>query len=335
MSPSAQDLGRAKVAQLLAAVGSRPAPDPAPPETTPYDWRDPHYFNADQQTHLRQALEQVAARLAEVMGRARRGVCTVSLKSATQHFAGDLCRRLGLEQNYCLTFAPEKEQACGFAAIPPHTARTWVTWLLGDSEAARDPNQALSPLEESLLADLATTVLDTFLAPLRTAGTLQAADTLGKGQPLIAFELTEEIVKVVFQARNADADDPMEITFVLPAGRLAALAGKPTPAASKATPQELSRALLEHVQELTVTVQATLASVPLTFQEILDLAPGDVLLLDKPIEEGTDLMIDSRALFCGRPAHTQGKYAVVITEAATGTPPAAAAKAAKPANERI
>ena len=315
MAPSINHLGRAKIGQLLAAIGSQHAPDPSSPQATAYDWRDPHYFSADHQSRLAQALGQVAARMAEILTRARNSAFEVSLKTLTQHYAGDLCRGMELDRNYCLTFAPDKAPPCGFVALAPQTTIAWVTWLLGDADSARDPNQALSPLEESLLSDLLTSLLEAFLAPLRAAHNLKPAGPVCQGQPNLQYERTEEIARIVFQVKSVDPGAPTEIALVLPCSRLAALAGKTaTTAPAKVTPQELSHALMEHLQQVPVTVRATLTATTATFQEILDLGPGDILLLDKPVDGTAELIVNGRTAFRGRPAQSQGQYAVVILE---------------------
>jgi flagellar motor switch protein FliM len=321
MSPSPHHLGRAKIGQLLAAVGSAHAADEAPPQTTPYDWRDPHFFNASQRNRLVQIWGQVAARMAEIFTRSRRSPCEVSLKAFTQHYAGDLCRRLELDQDYCLTFGPEKGLPCGFVSIASPTALTWVTWLLGDSDAARDPNRALSSLEESLLSDLVTAVLEAFLAPWRASQNLRPTGPCGKGQPSLQFERSEEVARLVFAVKSAEPGEPAEIAFVVPCSRLATWRASPTAVAAKVSPQELSRALMEHLQEVPVTLRATLASTTLTFQEILDLGPGDILLLGQPVEGLAELTLDGRVAFRGRPARAQGRYAVVVVESASGGDP--------------
>jgi len=330
MTPSTTHLGRAKIGQLLAAIGSKHAPDQSSPDAASYDWRDPHYFNADHQGRLAQALGQVAARMAEILTRARNSAFEVSLKVLTQHYAGDFCHRMELDRDYCLTFAPDKGPPCGFVSIAPQTTSAWVTWLLGDADSTHDLNQALSPLEESLLGDLLTSVLEAFLAPLQAQHNLRPAGPVCQGQPNLQYELTEEIARVVFQVKSADSGQPGEIAFVLPCSRLAALAGKTATAApAKVTPQELSHALMEHLQQVPVTVRITLASTTLTFQEILDLGPGDILLLDKPVDGTAELIVNGRTVFRGRPAQSQGQYAAVILESETAGQQTTTAKAPK------
>jgi flagellar motor switch protein FliM len=315
MGSSANHLGRVRIGQLLASVGSAHALDPAPPEAAPYDWRDPHCFSADQHNRLTQVLGPVAARMAEIFARSRSSPVEVSLGALTQHFAGDLCGHIDLDRHTCMVFAPDKDPPCGFASISPQTATTWVTWLLGDSDSAPDPNRALSSLEGSLLSDLLTAVLDAFLTPLRAHHNLRPAGPLCKGQPSIQFEPTEEVCRAVFQVKSPEAGEACEIAFLLPCSRLAALAGKTATAAPPhVSPQELSKILMEHLQEVPITVTAILASTTLKFQEILDLGPDDILLLDKPVEGPAELLFNGRAAFHGRPARSQGQYAVVILE---------------------
>jgi flagellar motor switch protein FliM len=71
---------------------------------------------------------------------------------------------------------------------------------------------------------------------------------------------------------------------------------------------------MEHLQEVPVTVTAILASTTASFQEILDLGPGDILLLDQPVDGPAELILNGRAVFFGRPARSQGQRAVVILE---------------------
>lgn len=318
MASAANHFGRTKAAQLLAAIGSTHAPEPASSPAALYDWRHPHIFNSDQHTRLSQALGQIAARMTEVFVRSG-GDAKASLKTCTEHFAGDLCRRLEIDDSLCLTFGPAKSPPCGFVAITPQTATTWATWLLGDSDSSRTPDRALSALEESLLSDLLTRVLDTFLAPLQAQHHLLPAGALCRGQPGLQFELTEEVAQIIFEVKGADQGSPSAVSFLLPCSRLAELAGKATPAeAPRVSPQELSRALMEHLEDVPVTLTAVLASTTLTFQEVLELGAGDILLLDKPVDGPAQLILDGRTVFNGRPVRSEGKHAVVIVESESG-----------------
>jgi flagellar motor switch protein FliM len=314
MSPSIDHLGQAKVCRLLAAVGSAPAQEQAPGDVTPYDWRDPHYLNADQLNRLAAIMSQAAAKLGDVLTRFFSREFNVSPTAVTQHFADDLRRSFRPDSSYCLTFGPDKGPSCGFLAISTQTTMAWVSKLLGDTEPTGDPDRPLSSLEESLLSDLVAAVLDVFLGSLRPHEILKGSGRLSKGQPGIQFELTEEICRITFRIKEADQGEPSDITFLLSCGTLAALVGKTPAAAHGTTPQELSHALMEHLQRMPVTVTAHLATARIGFQEILDLGPGDILLLDKPIHEMVELAVEGHTAFRGRPAQSDGNYAILIRE---------------------
>jgi len=316
---SVNSLSKARMRRLLAAVGSVPSQDRTVGEVRPYDWRDPHWLNADQTSRLTAAMGQIATKLGGVFTRFFNCKFKVSLTAATPHFAGDLYRLIDMDRLHCLTFGPEDQPSCGFLAIPSGTTIDWVTRLLGDADAAGDPDRSLSSLEESLLSDLMTAVIEAFVAPMRSHEVLQSSGRLSKGQPPIQFEPTEEICRITFLVKQADKDDEVNITFVLSCGPLAALAGKAPKSTAQPTPDELSRTLLEHLQQMPVTVTARLATVPVGFQEVLDLGSGDILLLDKQVHDMVELVIEGRTVsFRGHPVQSKGQYAILIRESQAG-----------------
>jgi flagellar motor switch protein FliM len=326
----ADHLSRTRVRQLLAAVGSasptRNAALGGPStgeqheplcQVAEYDWRDPHYFSADQLNRLAALMSQVGARMAGTFAHFYGSEFDVSPISITQHFAGDLDECIGADDDYYLTFGAEKSRPCGFALISIEAARAWTSLLLGDSESNNDPQRAFSPLEESLLSDLAAAVVESFLLPLRPHSHLKSDGQLCQGQPSIQYELTEEICRIAWRVKKADANETSEIVFLLPCGRLAALVGKTTAAAPQPAPQELSRALMEHLQQMPVTVAVRFATTSVRFREIMDLGQGDILLLGKPLHDPAELTVDGFTVFRGRPAQSDGQYAVLVTESRT------------------
>jgi flagellar motor switch protein FliM len=316
--PVARHLSSTPVRQLLAAVGSVPEPERAPVSLVEYDWRDPHYFHEEQLNRLAAIVSRTAARLAQTFAHFHHGTFDVAPVSITQHFAGDRHSLTGAETDYCLAFGPEQGPPCGFATIPVETALAWVGLLLGDAQAGGPAPRTLSGLEESLLSDLATALVESFLAPLRAHYPLRAEGPLGKGPPHISYEPTEELCRIALRVKKAGSQEATELAFLLPCRCLAALVGKATAPAARIPPQELSRALMEHLQRMPVTVAARLAATSIRFREMLDLAPGDILLLGKPLDEPLELVVDGRPVFRGRPARSEGRYAALVTHPPAG-----------------
>jgi flagellar motor switch protein FliM len=309
-------LSRAKIQRLLTAVGSATPEVPAEValEVAEYNWRDPHYFNEDQRNRLAAVMSQVAALLSEKFVHFYGTESNVTPTSITQHFAGDLVSQVKLERSFCLSFGPDAKHRCGFLAVETETALNGVTLLLGDSETPNDPDRRLSALEESLLSDVVVAVTKTFVDSLRPHVELSHGDEVAKGFPAVSYESTDEICVIVFSVRSTEINEASEMRFVLPCRQLAPLVGKSVQPPAKVAPEELERAMMEHLQQMPVTVTVKLSSTWLSFEEVLDLGQGDIVLLDKRINQPIDLIIDNHTIFQGRPARSAGHYAVLITE---------------------
>jgi flagellar motor switch protein FliM len=320
------DLGRTKIQGLLAAVGSIAAQAEAQPEVNEYDWRDPHYFSEDQRDRLAAVMSQVAALLSERFVHFYGSESNVTPVSVTQHFADDVPNQITLDRSFCLTYGPDPKHPCGFLSVGTETALSWVTFLLGDSGSDDDPNRMLSPLEESLLADVVIAITETFLASLRPHQDLKHDGNIVKGPAAVPFEPTEEMCMIVFEVKRAEANEPSQMRFVLPCRTLAPLVGRPLQAAAKLSQEELQRIMTAHLQQMPVTITAKLSSTWLSFEEVLGLGRDDIMLLNKQIDEPLDLIIDNQPVFRARPVRSGGRYAVLVTEC-TVSPAHKAAKA--------
>ena len=331
-SLSTDNLNPAIVSSLLTAVGSAKAEDGRMGEVTPFDWRHPRYFDQEQRNRIAAMMTQVAAVLSERFAHFYNQPFDVSVTSVTEHFAGQLQDGITSNESFCLTFGPASGHTAGLLIINAATAFSWVTLLLGDQDAPA-VERALSALEQSLLSDLMMALVKAFLPLLGADKDMKPAAQIVKGLPGSPFEATQEISTVVFQARKANAEAAQELTFVLPCSALAPLAGKAIAVPPKASADELSRLIMEHLQEMPVNVTAVLGRSALSFTEAVELSPDDVLLLDKVVDVPIELRIDDRPVFWGHPAQSEGQYAVFVTGAvstARNTKPAAPESAQNP-----
>jgi flagellar motor switch protein FliM len=90
--------------------------------------------------------------------------------------------------------------------------------------------------------------------------------------------------------------------------------GKAEQAVGVFSADDISKAILGHMQQMPVFITAQLAATVFTLKEIMSLEVGDILLLDKKVNEPIELITSGRTALLGRPARLAGKYAVVITE---------------------
>jgi flagellar motor switch protein FliM len=318
------NLSKKRIQQLLAAVGSAPDTDTAQIEFSEYDFHEPHYFNSEQLERLQEFAKQAATGLAQKFVHFFRSDFNVTIGAIKQHFAGEFGEQLqskGQKDRY-LTFGPDQGHPCGFICIPEQTTLTWLSLLLGDSESERKTDSTLSRLEESLLLDVTLAIVEAFCYCLRnhareelpnSHGFHPAANFTTEASPLGLYDV-EELCQIVLTTEGAESSKGFDVYFVMPCATLAPIVGKKLQNDAQISKKDNSKAISQHLQQIPITIFVKLASVPLTFEEAASLQPSDILLLDKPIEEPLELVIENRTVFRGRPVKSSGQRAVIITE---------------------
>lgn len=305
--------------QLLAAVGSTPKEDAAQVEATEYNWYDPHYFSADQLGKLDAFAETAARAMATRFSEFCHSRFDVTVTSITQRFASELIKEVSVaeQKDYSVLFGADTERSCGFIGMPEQTASAWSRQLLGDSEPEEDSGRDLSSLEESLLLDLISALVEAFSDSDATCDFCLIGSFVRGRWPLELQDI-DEVCKMSFDVKKADSQGSSGVYFLIPCRALDAVAGRASRATGEYSASEISRAILDHLQEMTVQICVQLASTTLTFGEIMNLQVNDMLLLDKPVDEPVELIVDDRAVYSGRPVKSGGKYAVTILGTATG-----------------
>ena len=312
------NLTREKMQQILAAVGSQRAVDDTQIDTAEYDWHQPHYFSNYQLKELDGFTEKVADAIAKKFAELCRTDFNVTIDSTTQHFADKFLEQLSSDEpqrteNYYLAFGADQEPPSGLISIPSRTAITWTTQLLGDTESKENANRDLSQLEESLLLDVASSIVNAFSDSYVGFNFLPAKSIVKKQLPL-ELHGTEVLCKITLKIRQAGSDNSYEAYILILCEKLEPVLGKTSQADSKFSAEDISKAITDRLEQMSVSITAQLASTVFTFEEIMGLRPSDILLLDKKVDEPVELIVQGQTLFRGRPAKSAGRYAVVITE---------------------
>lgn len=323
MSPRATDnLSREKIQQLLTAIGSKQAEDTTEVEAIEYNWHEPHCFNSEQLGNLDIFAKKGAALMAEKFADFCRSQFDVTVVSTSQHFAGEFTNQPSDDKkgDYYLPFGTDQEHLCGLACIPEQAAVLWARQLLGDSGSEEDSGRELSQLEESLLLDLASGLVEAFSSPDTTCD-FKPASSIVRGQWPLELQGTEELCKISFDVKQtADASDKQGsgAYFLILCSELESVVAGNAQADGELSAEDISKAIHGHLQEIPVFVTAQLASAVFTFEEIMNLQVDDILLLDKKIAQPVELIADGRTVCYGWAAKSAGKYAVTITETAFG-----------------
>jgi flagellar motor switch protein FliM len=307
-------ISREKAQQLLKAIGTAPAEDAEPVEAAEHDWRACHYFSTEQLAKLDYFAQAAAAAMARKFSKFSRSEFDVKVAAITQHYVSDFLNHLSEteQKDYYIPFGSGDERMYGFVGIPEQAAVEWAGQLLGDGDSEKEPGKELSQLEETLLSDLIAAVVDEF-SGLNESFDFRTAKNILKGQWPLDVRASEELCKISFDVKRAGTEKGCEAYFLILSGELAPVAGKTAKDAAVFSEQDISKAVLVHLQKMPVQITGRLASAVLTFEEIMNLQVDDILLLDRRVDQPAELILDGRTVYYGRPAKSDGRYAVVIT----------------------
>ncbi len=311
--------GRMKLQQLLAAIGSKAGDDSMQIESVEYDWHQPHFFNNQQMKKLAVFTSKMAALIAQKFGALCQKICEVKITSTSEHFAGQFLGQEPAGQtqgpgNYYLPFSTGQKTPCGFVSIPPQTAIVWTTQLLGDTESKEKSIRPLSDLESSLLFDIASLIVEAIKGADEKCSFHPAADNMTNTLPL-QLKGSEEFCQITFQVKKEDSEADSEAHILILCDKLAPVVCESAQTEVAISAKETALAMQEHIEEISVPISAQLACVPVSVEQMLNLADGDILLLDKKVDEPIELHVAGRILFRGRCAKSAGKYALAVTEA--------------------
>jgi flagellar motor switch protein FliM len=312
---------RTKMQQLLAAIGSRHTDASKNMDVPPYDWYQPHCLNGQQMKKVSAFAEKVATSLAAKFGVLCQKCSEVAIVSTSEHFSAQFIGQGQTDQdnkskgpvNYYLPFSTGQEEACGFVSIPPQTALMWTTQLLGDTETKENTTRPLSDLETSLLFDMAKLIVDAISAAAEKTSFKSVSNAVMDRLPL-QLKGTEEFFKITFNVKKHESGTTSEAHILMLSEKLVQLITDAGQAAGKFSDKEITHAMQTHIEKISIPITVQLATVAVTVEDALNLSPGDILVLDKKIDEPAHLLVNGKPIFRGRCAKSAGNYAIAITE---------------------
>ena len=305
-----------KLQALIATAGgiSGPVEADSDLEVADYDWTIPHHFNPEQLA----ALDALGARIADQIREAFAVLCPgefdVTVTSIEQGFANTMAEAVSSQQQgyYFVPFTDQDNAQCGFAAISPQTAGTLVGHMLRDTESQTEEDKKFSQLEESILLDITVSLIDVFANTLKENGTvaIRRASQFVKSDWPVDFRGTEDLCTISFSI--AHPNGPVDVAFTIISDILNPAVGIKQ-SQKKPTAEQLSNLIMERLYEAPVKVVAQLCSSSIALSDMMNVAPGDVLLLGNKMNKPFKVLLNGKPSLWASPAALRGKYALVMT----------------------
>jgi len=307
MSSAAQTI----LEQLTAAAGTKKPAAPAA-DAADFDWRKARFFNAAGQQQLHRFSGELCLQIAAAFQRLFHCDFEVTVASFEQYFAGSL-PVVESDKTGCIAELCRAQQKIAMLTIPMASALSWTTRLLGDQSSADTQDRQLSHLETMLLVDVANSIIE----PLQACSALKdinwpAAFTRGKA----ALELPDdrEVCTIIFDIKPAQQDQPAcQTSLIVPCDTLAQIAGIPVTGRESAK-KDCTKLVMTHINRQTIEEKSRFSTTLMSLKDLWSLSAGDILVLDKKVNEPMDLLIGKQEVFRGTLAGIGSNKAVVITE---------------------
>ncbi len=293
-------------------------------EITNYDFRRPNRISKNQVRTLQTVHESFAEVFGYFLVSKLQTVVSITVTPVDQLFYSEFI--LSVSNPSCLyVFDIEGTDGSGILEISPQLALTIVERLLGGSGETQAKPRTITPIEQAVVRG----VIEHALSDLRNAWK-SIADLHFKYQRLemeadfVQVAPASEIVVVVsFDVNIGVHTYLMNLcfpTFALEEVLARLNRQQVTTHAMKITPEkarENMQAIKQQMAKTYLPVKAELGKSSITVRDLMELKPGDLIKLNRKINEEIEIIIAGKRKLAGRPGVVEGKKAVKITRALT------------------
>ncbi|HEY8537035.1 MAG TPA: flagellar motor switch protein FliM [Vicinamibacterales bacterium] len=297
-----------------AALEALEDDDPAPskPYIT-YNFRRPDRVSKNQIRSLHFMHDRFARNIAQSLSAYLRAVTDVSIVSVEQFNYSEFLMSLP-DPTAFYAIALQPFDALGALELSPSVAFTMIDRMLGGNGSTTMPARGLTEIEQNVIDAVVRLLLESLTELWKPIGGLKFSIHARETRPqLVQVSAPNEIfILLVFDVRVGEARGMLNLA--LPASVIEALGPSFSQGwqRTRRDQSEQDRArLLENIGRIPLPVAATLDAT-LTARDLLQLAPGDVIALDRPVSKPLDIKVGGLSKFAGRLTKVAHSAAVEI-----------------------
>ncbi|HKD76566.1 MAG TPA: FliM/FliN family flagellar motor switch protein [Ktedonobacterales bacterium] len=282
-----------------------------------YDFRRPNRISKEHMRGLRLIHETFCREIPRVWGPLLRAGGQVKIISMEQTIYEEYRNHLSPHCMICTaTLLPLEGEIAFHMELEP--AFIIIDRLLGGAGSGIKRTRELTTLELNLMQRVIRALLPTWREAWLPTIHLEpeVGRALGSTEFLQLTASNESVLVTTFQARFLNTD--IEMTICIPYAVIAPILTRVV--SSENLPGHITgdetdqRRMVGQMHEVPVDVTARLGSAPIPIADLSQLAVGDVIRLDVPIDGKAVIHIGERPHFMARPGLSNGNLAVQITE---------------------
>lgn len=300
-----------QVKRLIDAAGPSKTPIWSDVQAQDYDWYAPSRFGPSQMGRLRTLADAAAEKIADAARKSIPSLPGLAVFSVEQLYGQKVQEEAGAGW-FFLALNDDSGSPRGFVQLRHFYAVECVGRLLGGAAGGK-ADRKLSSLESALLRDVLDTQVQAFVQLLKAANApvLRAGAEL-LTQPPLAIAETAEFCRLCYKC-DPEATEPVML-WVVKSEVLDPVAGLEIADTGGLKPNEIKIAMVGHLEHalIAATVWAGQASMPMG--EIVAMEPGDVIMLDKRVDDPLTVDVQGQGLLEGTLAQSEGMYALQIVK---------------------
>jgi flagellar motor switch protein FliM len=306
-------LTRDKLQRLIDQARHLVAPEEAPAQVTDFDFTQSHHFGPKHLSVFESFAKKLEFQIQKSFETLCQGEFETHVASTSQHYAMALAERVKTQQktDFFLPFSIDQQPQSGFLACNLTSAISMVGYMLRDGEFDSQQRD-MSDLEESILLDIVTAIGEAANTAFHLASgpSLHLANRFVVGDWPLHYVGMEDLFSIDITITGPQS--PIELNFTLLASAMDTILGIQTKPGPKSTAKELSERIQRTTFHARVEVIARVTNSKISLNNVMNLVPGDILVLDKKTVAPLDLLVNRRPCLRAFPARSSNKYAVVI-----------------------
>jgi len=312
-SPSGNNISKDKLISILKRVQQNSPQQNSDIKFTEHNWHKPRHFSVDQFTTLKFFADKLAEYIQADITNLCHGDFLVTPLSITEHFSYTLERDFyNNDQNYYLNLGLTTNAHQGFISMTKDSSIAMVKFILAGDEDAENATETISALEESLILDTAETALTALSKTSQGRGgnEIISSNDLVRGNWPLNLDSLEELCRLDFKIEKRSESAEISIIIVSKLLEAALKADDHHPKVSK---EAISAAITHKLNEVPVNIVAKISSDLLPMQEITDLQPGDLIMLNRKAQTPIDIQVNGTDIMHAFPATLERQFAMTIT----------------------
>lgn len=289
-------------------------------DVSAYDFRRPNRISKNQLRTMQTVHENFAETFGYYLVSRLQSLISVEVTSIDQLFYSEYI--LSVSNPSCLyVFDIEGTDGNGILEISPQLALVIVEKLLGGSGEVSPKPRSITPIEQSVIRGIVEHAFSDLRNAWRSITEINFKySRLEMEADFVQIAPSSEIVLVVSLDVNIGVNTYL-MNLCFPTFALEEVLTKlnrqqitaPSVTISAQRRKENIEIINKQISTTFLTVQAELAKTSITVGDFLNLEVGDIIKLDKKVNEEIEISINNRKKLFGRPGNVDGKRAVQVT----------------------